>query len=261
MVTQEILDEIISTRNFVCNNYRILRKVDPNDHYWEIIDKLDSFKRNGIFLETDMVINWIGKKFQPKKIMEIGTRTGGSLISLLSNYSSFENVEVVSFDLWEEYISTTFFSRVFSNLIFGKNKKWNFNVSTSKKLKFIYGFIQNLSTKKVKRNLKHFGIPTNKITFVSGDSKITVPHYFKQNPSQYFDYILVDGAHDFETAFIDLENVVTHVNKGGIIVFDDICPESYNLIVVWDKFKNLHQKEFEFFEIMHRKGTAWAIRK
>ncbi|MBU0756950.1 MAG: hypothetical protein KKF44_02705, partial [Nanoarchaeota archaeon] len=48
------------------------------------------------------LIMWIGCEYKPKRILEIGTRTGGSLISLLCTYSQndFKKIEeIVSFDL------------------------------------------------------------------------------------------------------------------------------------------------------------------
>jgi predicted O-methyltransferase YrrM len=115
--------------------------------------------------------------------------------------------------------------------------------------------------KKVRRNLSWFNIPVGIITFVSGDSKKTVPAYFRNNPGKHFDYILVDGAHDQETAFIDLQNIVDHVADKGIIVFDDISDLSYNLMGVWTRFKELHNNEFDFIEIECRKGIGIAFKK
>ena len=88
-----------------------------------------------------------------------------------------------------------------------------------------------------------------------------MPEFFNENPGLAFDYILVDGAHDAETAYIDLENVSSHIAPSGYLLFDDISPVSYNLISVWEKFKNKHGNEFQYFESMHRKGLAWAIKQ
>ena len=96
---------------------------------------------------------------------------------------------------------------------------------------------------------------------IFSDSKKTVPEYFHNNPNKLFDYILVDGGHDKKTAGTDLENISDHVAKGGIVIFDDIGPESYKLIDVWEAFKKKHENEFTFYEKYHRKGVAWAFRR
>jgi predicted O-methyltransferase YrrM len=261
---QQITKEIISTTPFVLSNFRLLRKLDPNDHYWSMFTDTDRLTINDVFIETAMVVSWIGGTFKPKRILEIGTRTGGSLIALLSNYQDFKNIEVVSFDLWREYISTTLVSKKITSL---KSKKenegdivGNINIS-EKKLKPFFPLIRNLSINKVRRNLDYFNIPGRIITFISGDSKKTVPFYFEKHPEKKFDYILVDGAHDKETAFIDLQNIADHVAEKGIIVFDDISDLSYNLMDVWTRFKELQKDKFDFIEIDCRKGIGLAFKK
>ena len=261
---KQIAKEIISTTPFVLNNFRLLRKIDPNDHYWSMIADTGQLTINGIFIETAMVVSWIGCTFQPQKILEIGTRTGGSLIALLTNYQDFRNIEVVSFDLWREYVSTTFISKKITHLKSKNESKGeitgNINIS-EKKLKPFFSLIRNLSIKKVRRNLEYFNIPASVVSFISGDSKKTVPTYFGKHPEKKFDYILVDGAHDKETAFIDLQNIADHVAEKGIIVFDDISDLSYNLMDVWIRFKELQKDKFDFIEIDCRKGIGLAFKK
>ncbi|MBI2270102.1 MAG: class I SAM-dependent methyltransferase [Bacteroidetes bacterium] len=253
-------EQILSYKYLLLKNSSKLRTLDSNDYYWKELGIPKKLIRNGIFLETGMVISWIGSQRKPKKILEIGTRTGGSLIALLSVYKPEDKVEIeeiLSFDLWREYISTTWVSSLLTKLL---RKDSNINISM-RYTRLINKILQNKAVKKVKKNLALFGINIDKIKFISGDSKKTVPDYFKMNPNKKFDYILVDGAHDELTAFIDLENIVNHTTENGIIVFDDIGPESYKLIGVWNKFKAKHIGEFDFFEIHHRKGIAWAVKK
>jgi len=261
---QQITKEILNTAPFVLNNFRLLRKLDPNDHYWSIFTDLRKYTVNGVFIETAMVVSWIGNTYKPKKILEIGTRTGGSLIALLSNYQDFSSVQVVSFDLWREYVSTTWLSKKLTRLRSKGNnaeeQAGNINISETK-LKPFFSLIRNLSINKVKRNLHYFNIPTHFINFVSGDSKITVPAFFAKYPDEKFDYILVDGAHDKETAFIDLQNIADHVADKGIIVFDDISDMSYSLMDVWVRFKEIQKENFDFVEIDCRKGVGIAFKK
>jgi len=255
-----MIQAIEARRDFVLSNFRVLRRVDPNDHYWRSFANLDQYRRDGRIFETGMVISWIGSEYRPRRILEIGTRTGGSLISLLSTYDSFEGVEVLSFDLWREYFSVTWLSRVLTRLMGSKDGTSQVNVS-QRFMRPFSGLIKWLSTGKVRRNLRAFNLPTDMIRFISGDSRQTVPAWMAAHPGAQFDYVLVDGAHDEETARIDLENVVDYVAPGGFLVFDDIGPEGYKLGQVWDAFKAAHADKFDFFEVYHRKGVAWAIRK
>jgi len=235
----KMINEIETRKDFVLANYRKLRQYDKHDHYWS--DLLALAKHN-YFFETSMVINWIGTTYAPRRILEIGIRTGGSLISLLSSYDSLDNVEGVSFDLWVEFGSTTFLPcRV--------NKRFPPDLN------------KYMAIRKVKKNLSRLNIPMGMIPFISGDSKQTVPHYFQSNPGKPFDYARVDGAHDRKTSITDLGNVAPHISSGGIIVFDDIGPESFKLIDVWEQFKESHSGEYDFFEKFNRKEIAWAFKK
>jgi len=260
---ETMLAQIRERRDFFLGNIRILRQRDPNDHYWRNFDDPAQQERDGQLFETGMVQSWIGSHLRPKRILEIGTRTGGSLVNLLSTYSrpDLEGVKVVSFDLWREYFSVTWLSRLLTRLKYGPQAGPGSQVNISRRyMQYFDGLIQALATGKVKRNLRHFNLPTDTLIFISGDSKETVPAYFKRHPEATFDYVLVDGAHDEETALIDLENVAPYVAPGGVLVFDDIGPESYRLGGVWDAFKAKHEHEFTFVEVYHRKGVAWAFR-
>jgi predicted O-methyltransferase YrrM len=252
--------DILKYKDLLLANGKKLAKLDPNDYYWQDLSNESTLSRNGIFLESNMVESWIGATRKPKRILEIGTRAGGSLIALLCVYSKsdFENIEeVLSFDMWREYVSTTPFATMLSKLM---GKKRNINIS-ERFTKWVGNYVEKASTDKVRRNLAAFSIPTGKIKFISGDSTVTIPEYFTKNPAEKFDYILVDGGHDIDTATKDLDNVVAHAASGGVILFDDIMPESYNLIGVWNKFKEKNKTNFDFFEIHHRKGIGFAIRK
>lgn len=202
----------------VLNNIRILAPYNRRDYYYR---ELMELARREYFFETYQVIAWAGLKLRPRRILEIGTRNGGSLVQLLSMYQDFTGVEVTCFDLWREI-----------------GGPW-----------------------RVRRNLRKLNIPTGMIQFISGDSGQTVPIYKREHPQAKFDYVLVDGGHEPETARTDLKNVADLVAPGGILIFDDICPESYNLIGVWREFQAAHRDEFLWFEKLWRKGVAWGIRR
>jgi len=235
---KSMIKKIEKRKDYVISYCQILQEFDDNDYYWSETIELAKKK---YFFETSMVINWIGAKFGPKKILEIGTRTAGSLVALLYNHKLQEGLEIYCFDLWKEY-SSSFFPTI--------------------AMKYLPTFIkEKFSIKKVKKNLNKLNIPYENIKFISGDSKITIPYFFKKFPDKKFDYILVDGGHDKLTASIDLENICGHFSDRGVLVFDDIGPESYKLIDVGDAFKSKHINEFNFYEKFHRKGVAWAFKK
>jgi len=251
---------ILGYKDLLISNAKKLALLDPNDYYWKELSEQTGLVRDGMFLESNMVESWVAATRKPRRILEIGTRAGGSLIALLCVYSKsdYENVEeILSFDMWREYVSTTPLATFLSKLM---GKKRNINIS-ERFTKWMGSYIEKASTGKVLKNPAAFNIPTGKIKFISGDSTITVPEYFAKNPGKKFDYILVDGGHTVDIATKDLDNVVAHVDKGGIILFDDTMPESYNLIGVWNKFKEKNRDDFYFFEIRSRKGIAFAIKK
>jgi predicted O-methyltransferase YrrM len=256
---QADLDAIAGHKDLLLRNATVLRRRDPNDYYWRDLTDPEKLLRNGVLLETNMVTSWIAATRKPRQILEIGTRSGGSLIALLSAYPEAERdrIEaVVSFDLWREYLSTTGAATGLSRML---GLRTNMNLSAIGRL--FPGFVTRQAENKIKGNLRAFGLPTEKISFIAGDSRATVPAFFKAHPDALFDYILVDGAHDEATAAIDLENTWSHCAPGGVLLFDDIMPESYGLIDVWNTFKERHAEAFTFFEVEHRKGVAWAIRK
>jgi predicted O-methyltransferase YrrM len=46
----------------------------------------------------------------------------------------------------------------------------------------------------------------NRHTLILGNSKETIPEFIKNNKNTKFDVVFIDGAHDYETAKIDVEN-------------------------------------------------------
>jgi predicted O-methyltransferase YrrM len=204
---------------------RILKRINPGDTYYESYLGHLAKRKETFFDIYHLAWAWVIEN-HPKRILEIGTRTGISLAQLLSAYIDYSGIEkIVSFDLFND------------------------------------GF---LSPSLVKLNLKTLNIPQyiiDKIEFVVGDSKKTVPQYITDHPTEQFDYILVDGSHEKIDARLDLENVRPLVASKGVLVFDDITPDGMNLDDVWQEFKSVYKDEFEWFEDYNGKGCAWAIKK
>ena len=213
----------------VFNNLRLLNRCTPQDTYvlnykWH----LEECRKKGIeFFDLYCLGWWWGSTRNPKKILDIGVRTGTSLCQLLSACSDYEDKRVVQFDVFNDGLSCP---------------------------------------ELVKKHLNYLGIPTEfieKIEFHTGDSKETVPR-FKETNVDLFDWVLVDGDHSNEGAKIDLNNVVDLVAPGGIIVFDDIASTvekfGFNLRPTWNEFKEENYNNFMWYEDHAAKGTAWGIR-
>lgn len=206
----------------IFNTLRILKRLNPADTYLEAY--LGHLKRSGAsFFDSYMLLWEIAASRAPKKILEIGTRTGISLCQLLSGYIDNSVIEeIVCIDPFND------------------------------------GFI---SPALVKKSLNYLNLPADKVDFKVGLSQDVLPGLITSG--RKFDYILVDGDHSKITAGQDLEAAHELLETGGIIVFDDIsdAPGECALIDVWKAFEAGHEEDYEFNHNMSGKGTAWAIKK
>ena len=124
-----------------------------------------------------------------------------------------------------------------------------------------YATLENPGPDFVKGQLRRVG-HRGTVTFSSGDSKTTVPHFLEANPDLFFDLITVDGDHGYEGARTDLMNVLPRLKIGGIVVFDDVVHPAFPwLEEVWKETvaddPNFVSKTFT--EIGH--GVSFAIRR
>jgi predicted O-methyltransferase YrrM len=72
------------------------------------------------------------------------------------------------------------------------------------------------------------------VKFTDGDSHVTLPKFFAENPELKLSLVTVDGDHSDEGALQDLRDVLPRLDVGGIVVFDDIAhPAHPNLRAVW----------------------------
>ena len=113
----------------------------------------------------------------------------------------------------------------------------------------------------VRNELKRIGYK-GKLEFVNGNSKKTVPQYFKENEDIYFDLITIDGDHTKRGARIDLKNVIPKLKVGGLLVFDDIInPWHTQLNRLWKKMieKNKRFLSYSFKDSGY--GIGVAIKK
>jgi predicted O-methyltransferase YrrM len=208
----------------IFNTLRILKQVNPGDAYYEAY--LGHLQTSGPELYDLYMLLWeIAVDRKPRRILEIGTRTGLSLCQLMSAYIDPNIIQkIVCIDPFEDMF---------------------------------------ISKHLVLKNLRYLNLPTDKIEFLEGFSQDFLPK-MNYVDKERFDYILVDGDHEKKAARNDLELALGLLAHGGVIVFDDIsdAPGECALIDVWMDFKTCHANEFEYVqENMSGKGVAWAIRK
>ena len=203
----------------IFNTMRILKRVNPGDCYYE--NYLGMLAKYGdSFMDIYQVIWNVGINLKPKRILEIGSRTGISLCQLLSSYIDLSIVEKVAcvdpFDQWTS-----------PNLIRANLRALN---------------------------LKPWDDKADIIPIKSEE-------YFERAEGR-FDYILVDGDHTKPAARQDLEGAHGLIEKGGIILFDDIstAPGECALMDVWEDFKESHKDDYSFAEFTNGKGAGWAIK-
>ncbi|MBV9349811.1 MAG: class I SAM-dependent methyltransferase [Patescibacteria group bacterium] len=61
-------------------------------------------------------------------------------------------------------------------------------------------------------------------TLIYGDSKQTLPNFYKDHPEVRFDFVFIDGGHDYETAYADIVNLRPLCTDTTTVVMDDITP-------------------------------------
>ena len=212
----------------IFNTMRILKAVNPGDAYYE--NYLDMKRRYPDFFDTYFLLWKIGATRPPKRILEIGTRTGISLCQLLSSMSreALDRIEkIVCVDPFDEWTSPGL----------------------------------------VRANLKHLNLNA---VGLHGENTIRIEtmkseEYFAHADSEHkdqFDYILVDGDHSKEAAKKDLDAAHELLEKGGLIIFDDIstAPGECALLDVWQAFKSEHEGEYAFNESLKGKGVGVGIK-
>lgn len=74
----------------------------------------------------------------------------------------------------------------------------------------------------------------NRHILIIGDSKMCVPNFYKNYKDIKFDFIFIDGGHDYETARRDLENCFHLAHKDTIVAIDDTMFNQY-----WLKWWNV----------------------
>lgn len=210
------------SKEFIKNE--VLSKKNINDTI-NVLNKLKRDKfgddiilsmKNNKNMDIRPTLSWLSKYISPKNYMEIGIRIGYSL-ACVTSFSP--KCDVFGFDMWVEKYAGV------------ENPGIDFVLKQIKKT-------------------KHEG----KINFINGDTKKTLPLFFKENDIT-FDLITVDGDHSIAGAKNDLFYAFQKCNKGGAIVFDDIAIKSLKLNKVWNEMENIY-KNYNFFSF---KEGKWGV--
>lgn len=62
-------------------------------------------------------------------------------------------------------------------------------------------------------------------TLMLGDSKASIPYYFQQNPQARFDFMFIDGGHEYIVALCDLVNCSKLAHSETLVCFDDVLED------------------------------------
>lgn len=163
----------------------------------------------------------------PKHYLEIGTRRGHSLASVLMGCAdaSASLPQVVSCDMWVQVYAGT--GNPGPTFVADETKRLGFDV---------------------------------RIEFLSGSShEVLAP--FLRGATRTFDLITVDGDHSRDGARADLLDVVDHLNLGGMLAFDDINhPQHTYLGQVWREVMSNRTGMETYENPRNSTGIAAAIR-
>lgn len=206
----------------------VLNKLS-SDKYLEFIRRfynrgLSVLGDQWVYADINTVLHSVSRLLRPKRYLEIGVRRGRSMAVVVSQSP---RCDVTGFDLWVEN----------------------------------YAGMDNPGEAFVREDLARIG-HRGSAEFIAGDSRLTVPQYFRDNPQCAFDLVTVDGDHSVAGARRDLLAVMPRVKTGGVVVFDDTCNQSHpGLAELWDEVvvRNSAFAALTFNEVGF--GVGLAVRK
>lgn len=180
----------------------VLDRLSP-DQYLEVLARycrrgLEEFGASWAYADINTVLWGLSGRLGVERYLEIGVRRGRSMAMVAAQRP---RCLLTGFDLWIEG----------------------------------YAGMPNPGPDLVREELRRVG-HVGTLDLVAGDSRVTVPEYFRRHPDRYFDLITVDGDHTADGAAADIENVMPRLKVGGALVFDDIAnPAHPGLLEVWDR--------------------------
>lgn len=200
-----------------------LKTLNPGDTYLEAY-KWHLEQSGEEFFDQYHLARWYGAHNPPRRILEIGTRTGISLCQLLSAHVAKDSIDSIDcIDPWpDDYAHPGI----------------------------------------VTMNLKKLGLVLgDRLHFHRDFSNRVLPAMIAEG--RQFDYILVDGDHNPEVAIEDLRMAVQLMAPGGVMVFDDISAAGCNLEETFDKWWSQFAplENVKSFKNLSGKGTAWVTKQ
>lgn len=100
-------------------------------------------------------------------------------------------------------------------------------------------------------------------TFIHADSRIYLPEWLKRlNENEKFDYIFIDGDHDYDPAAQDLANAINFLADGGTILVDDCDPNHahFGVYRAVRDFLSTHT-DFTGYPLPENPNSAFVIKK
>jgi hypothetical protein len=172
---------------------------------------------HGEELSKDLFVAWLASTHAPSRILEIGGRTGRSLSILAFAHADPRSFSAVVVD----------------------------------------PFVEMGSPAVLRRNVDRVGGDGSRVVTLVGRSAELVPALGQARPGLRFDYVLVDGSHEREDARHDLDLIEPLVAPGGYVVFDDIGPETYGLLGVWEDW--LAATSDSFVSRIYSRAASFAV--
>jgi hypothetical protein len=205
----------------IFNTMRILKVINPGDCYLENYIGMKA-KYGKDFYDIYQLMWTIGLHLAPKRILEIGTRTGISLCQLLSAHSDRKSIEkVVCVDPFDQWTSP--------NLVRANLRYLNLVDESIKAM---------IHPIKSDQFYKTVGAETFDYILVDGDHTKEVAREDLENASKLIESCGVILFDDISTA-----------------------PGECALIDMWEDFEKCHKEEFWFHKNMNGKGVAFAIKR